>query len=167
MRLPMRHGSPNDFQTPPYALGPLLPYLDKNWRIWECATGKGYLTNELRKLGYEVIATDILTGTDFITADIEADCIVTNPPYKYKQEFLERCYSSGKPFALLMPLTALETGKRQQLYKKYGLEMILFDKRINFETPNKIKNSSAWFASAWYTNRLNIGQQLTFTTSGR
>jgi hypothetical protein len=124
--------------------------------------GKGYLVGELRRLGYKVIGTDILTGTDFITANVDADCIVTNPPYRYKQEFLERCYALGKPFALLMPLTALETGKRQRLYKQYGLEMILFDKRINFETPNMVEKSSAWFASAWYTNGLNIGQQLTF-----
>ena len=162
MKPPLRHGSPDDFQTPPEALAPLLPYLNKEWTIWECAMGKGYLVDELRRLGYKVVGTDILTGTDFITAGIEADCIITTPPYKYKQEFLERCYSLGKPFALLMPLTALETGKRQRLYKQHGLEMILFDKRINLETPNKIEKSSSWFASAWYTNGLNIGTQLTF-----
>lgn len=44
MQPPMKQGSPNDFQTPKYALLPLLPYLNnKEWNIWECSSGKGNL----------------------------------------------------------------------------------------------------------------------------
>jgi len=169
MQPPMRQGSPDDFQTPKEALLPLLPYLNKDWYIWECACGNGNLVRGLEEHGYHVNGTDILTGCDFLdwqsrVNTIWMDCIVTNPPFKYKQQFLEQCYKLGKPFALLLPLTALETGKRQSLFAKYGLEIILFDKRINFETPNKIQNSSSWFATAWFTNGLNIGKQLTFAT---
>lgn len=160
---PLRVGSPDDFQTPPYALEPLLPYLKKDWVIWECAAGKGNLTNELRRGGYDVVDTDILGGFDFLTnKPIVFDAIVTNPPFKYKQQFLERAYQLGVPFAFLLPLTTFETAKRQNLFKEYGLEVIFFDKRINFETPNKIANSSSWFATAWFTYGLNIGQALTF-----
>jgi len=83
------------------------------------------------------------------------DCIITNPPFKFKQQFLEKCYELGKPFALLLPLTTFETKKRQNLFKKHGLEVIFFDKRINFETPNNVVKSSAWFATAWFTHGLN------------
>lgn len=165
MKPPLRQGSPDDFQTPPEALKPLLPYLNKNWVIWEPACGNGNLVKELEQLYYKVIGTDILTGRDFLDNDFEAenaDCIITNPPFKYKQQFLEQCYKLGKPFALLLPLTAFETAKRQKLFKTYGIEVILFDKRINFETPNKIDKSSAWFATAWFTHGLNIGRELTF-----
>jgi hypothetical protein len=163
MKPPMRQGSPDDFQTPAKAILPLLPYLGKSWRIWECACGNGNLANGLREKGFDVVATDIIGGYDFLTYQPENfDCIVTNPPFKYKQQFLERCYQIRKPFALLLPLTTLETRKRQRLLEKYGVEIILFDRRINFETPNKVKNSAAWFATAWFTNWLNIGSQLNY-----
>lgn len=166
MKPPLRQGSPDDFQTPPEALKPLLPYLKKGWTIWEPACGNGNLVLELEKLGYDVCDTDIIYGKDFL--EYEPDyfsCIITNPPFKYKQQFLERCYELGKPFALLLPLTTFETQKRQKLFRENGLEVIFMPKRINFETPNKIANSSSWFATAWFTNRLNIGKEMTFYQS--
>jgi hypothetical protein len=160
---PLRVGSPDDFQTPPEALEPLYPYLDRSWRIWECAAGKGNLSRALSSRGYDVEATDILEGFDFLVDKPPMfDCIITNPPFKYKQQFLERAYQLGVPFAFLLPLTTFETTKRQELFKKYGLEVIFFDKRINFETPNQVANSSSWFATAWFTSGLNIGSAMTF-----
>ena len=163
MKPPLRQGSPDDFQTPPIALNPLMPILRSHRRIWECACGNGNLVNGLTDYGFDVVGTDILNGYDFLTYKPDKfDCIITNPPFKYKQQFLERCYEIGKPFALLLPLTTLETSKRQRLMQKYGVEMILFDKRINFETPNKVEKSASWFATAWFTNWLNIGTQISY-----
>lgn len=162
MKPPLHNSSPDDFQTPAEALNPLLPFLKTDWVIWECAEGKGYLTKALKK-SFDVIGTDILTGYDFLRWEPEHyDCIITNPPYSLKQKFLIRAYQLGKPFALLLPLTTLETKARQDLFKNYGVEIILFDRRINFHQPSG-KESKAWFATAWFTNGLNIGKQLTFT----
>lgn len=160
----MKQKYSNDYQTPPEALIPLLPHLKKNWIIWECAAGKGNLVKVLRKEGFKVISSDILTGKDFLNWEPRKyDCIITNPPYSLKQEFLERAYLLGKPFAFLLPLTSFETGKRQTFFRCCGLEAIFFDKRINFQTPNG-KGDGSWFATAWFTNWLSIGQQLTFTS---
>lgn len=160
--LPQKVKSADDYQTPAKALRPLLPYLKKDWIIWECAEGKGNLSSELRKQGFKVIGTDILNGHDFLTWKPEKfDCIITNPPFSLKQEFLERVYNLGKPFALLLPLTTFETKKRQNLFQKYGTEVIFFDKRINFETPDG-SGGGSWFATAWFTNWLNIGTQINF-----
>jgi len=202
MKPPLNPVSSNDFQTPPYALLPLLKYLKKEWTIWECAEGKGNITQELFSLGYNVIGSDVVerkvtfkrnlkeigknpsetnnisesySGKDFLKWQpsklkesnlfpnqmTDYDCIITNPPYSLKQQFLKRCYELGKPFALLLPLTTFETGKRQELFKKYGLEVIMFDKRINFETPSG-KGSGSWFATAWFTNGLNLEKELYF-----
>jgi hypothetical protein len=159
---PMSRGAPDDFQTPIAALTPLLPYLKKEWTIWECGAGKGNLSNALADWGYKVIATDILTGQDFLKWQPEKfDCIVTNPPYSLKQEFLTRCYDLKKPFALLLPLTTFETRKRQELFEKYGVQVIFWDKRINFETPSG-NGSGAWFAVAWFSNWLNLPKDLIF-----
>jgi hypothetical protein len=92
---------------------------------------------------------------------VKFDCIVTNPPYDIKQKFLERCYTLKKPFAMLMPLTTLETRKRQKLFRDNGVEVLFMPERINFEVPSG-KESSAWFATAWFTWGLNIGRQMTF-----
>ena len=160
----MQQGHSNDFQTPPWVLEPLYPYLDKNKTVWECACGRGNLVNAFTEAGQKVIGTDILTGTDFWTADPEeynASYIITNPPYSKKNTFILRCYAIGLPFALLLPLTALESQERQSHYRTYGLELILLPRRVNFETPTG-KGTGSWFATAWFTNGLNIGKELTF-----
>lgn len=156
---PMKQGSFDDFQTPEDALEPILPYLKKEWIIWECAEGKMNLSNKLFRLNFNVVGSDIKKldfpmtqsrGLENIENTVKHysqknflhwqpekfECIITNPPFSIKQKFLERCYQLGKPFALLLPLTTFETYKRQTLFKKYGLQVIFFDKRIKFETPS-------------------------------
>jgi len=165
MKPPMKINGADDFQTPANAILPLLSYIPFDWTIWECAFGKGNLINAFWANGYKnVIGTDILTGEDFLKIEPQKDydVIVTNPPFSLKQQFLERAYSLGKPFAFLLPLTTLETAKRQDLFQQYGIEIILMDKRINFQTPNNIEKSSSWFATAWFTWGLNIGKELNF-----
>lgn len=83
--------------------------------------------------------------------------IITNPPYSLKNEFLERCYEYDKPFALLLPLTALEGKQRNELYKEYGIELIVLDKRINFM---KNKNN-VWFNTSWFCKGI-ADKQLNF-----
>jgi hypothetical protein len=163
MKPPLLNGNADDFQTPAYAINPLLPYISKDKPIWECAAGKGNLVKAFTNLGYTCFGTDALTGQSFFLyqPNQRFDVIVTNPPFSLKQEFLEHAYCLGKPFAFLLPLTTLETKKRQDLFKKYGLEVILLDRRVNFETPSG-NGKGSWFATAWFTWGLNIGQQLTF-----
>lgn len=160
---PMSRGAPDDFQTPGEALWPLIQYLKKDWVIWEPAAGKGKLVDELWRHGYKVIASDILDGHDFLTYQPEEhwDCLLTNPPFSLKQEFLERCYALKKPFALLLPLTTFETPKRQKLFRDNGVQVIFFDKRINFTTPSG-KGGGAWFAVAWFGFGLNLPKELNF-----
>jgi hypothetical protein len=111
-----------------------------------------------------VIPTDITTGRDFLRWQPRTfDCIATNPPYSLKNEFFERAYTLGKPFAFLVPITSLESARRQRLFSRYGIELILFDRRINFETPDG-RGSGAWFATAWFTHGLRIGRQLHFVS---
>jgi len=162
MKPPLEAGHRNDFQTPPEALLPLLPYISKGWAIWEPACGKGNLVNELNKLGYQCIGSDILTGCDFLKVEQPVyDCIITNPPYSIKHKFIARCYDLKKPFALLMPLTALETEYRQSLFNCHGLQIILMPKRINFETPSG-QGSGSWFATAWFTNWFKLPRDINY-----
>lgn len=154
-------GRPDDYQTPESALIMLIPFLDRNWVVGECASGKGNLVRGFKKMKFRVLGTDM--KFDFIRNEIadDYDVIVTNPPYSIKEKFLSRCYELGKPFALLMPLTALESEKRQSLFREYGIQLIIPNRRINFETPSG-ESSSCWFATAWFTKGLNLPNDLTF-----
>jgi len=174
---PINTAKSNDFQTPPEALTPLLPFLKKEWIIWECAEGDGRLSHCLFDLGYRVLGSELLvrekhkhlcgvehySGKNFLNWDpVNFDCIITNPPYSIMNKFIERCYHLEKPFALLMPLMALETQTRQNFYRKYGIEIILFPKRIHFKTPDG-KGHGPWFSTAWFTHGLDIGKELLFS----
>jgi len=66
MMPPKRRNYSDDFQTPEYAIEPLLPYLRKDWIIWECACGKGNLVRALERRGFKVMGTDIRIGHDFL-----------------------------------------------------------------------------------------------------
>jgi hypothetical protein len=162
MKPPLKQGSSNDFQTPERALKPLLPFLNKDWLIWECACGRNNLVNGLNEEGFLTQGTDILSGHDFLSWKPEKfDCIITNPPFSLKDKFLERAYELGKPFAFLLPLTTFEGKVRQALFKMYGLQVIFFNKRINFETPSG-KQGGSWFMTAWFTNGLNLPKEMNF-----
>lgn len=153
------NGRSDEFGTPKEAIEPLLPYLNKDWIIWECAWGKGSLAKHLQDKGFKVEGDN----RDFING-LEVggiSCIITNPPYSKKEEFLERCYKIGKPFALLMPLTALEGKKRGAMFRKNGIQLIIPNKRFNFETPSG-KGSGSWFATAWFCWGLNLPKDLNF-----
>jgi hypothetical protein len=158
-----QQGHSDHFQTPPLALKALLPFIPANVHtIWEPACGLGNLVRQLRNAGYAVQGSDIIFDQDFMTYEAPAyDLIVTNPPYSLKNEFFSRAYELGKPFAYLLPYTALETESRQKLFRTHGLELILFNKRINFDTPSG-EGSGAWFPTGWFTWGMHLPQQLTF-----
>ncbi len=164
MRLDKRHIiKEDDYQTSYKSMLPVLPYIKKEWRIWECASGDGFMIDHLKKHEFNIYGTDIKGGFDFLGHGytIDFDFIITNPPYSLKAEFIKRAYEIGKPWAFLMPLTTLETESRQSLFRKYGVEIILPNKRMNFMRKNGIKGH-CFFATAWFTYGLNIGRDLTF-----
>ena len=125
-------------QTPAYAIDPLLPYLERDWTIWEPAAGEGLLVEALFDSGFDSVAqSDILTGQNFFEHDpSDWDCLVTNPPYSIKYEWLKRCYELGRPFALLVPVETIGAKTAQELMQKYGYEIMLLDQRVDFKMPN-------------------------------
>ena len=155
----------DDFQTPYTAISPLLPYLNRDFTYWECACGKGRIVQYLTQQGFKVIGSDVKEGIEFnfltYTPPFHFDCIITNPPFSLKNEFIERCYAFNKPFALLLPLTALESRKRQKFWVK-GLQLLVLPYRIHFETPSG-KASYSWFPSAWFTKGLTLPSDITFS----
>jgi len=160
---PKAAGRSDHFQTPEFEISRLFPYIPKTWKIWENACGAGRIVNALKTADYDVIGTDIMHGFDFLSPLMplpEFDCILTNPPFSVKDKWLARCFEIGKPFALLMPITALGEQDRVSMYKKHGIQVALPPGRINFETPSG-KGSGAWFYSAWFCHGLPLPGQIT------
>lgn len=155
-------------QTPSYGVDPLLKYVAKTMKIWECAAGGGMILKYLKECGYDAFGTDIISGREFsfLTIDwtkLNFDVIVTNPPYSIKYAFIKRCYEIGKPFALLMPLETLGSLKAQEMFNKYGMDLILLGRRVDFCMPNKgFDGKGAQFPVAWFTNGLNMQQSITY-----
>lgn len=140
----------DELYTPEYAIRPLLKYLTKDKIIWECTDyGKSNITKVLRENGFKVINTS-KAEIDFLNdnVDFEFDMIITNPPYSLKDEFIKKCYEYKKPFCLLLPITSLEGINRGKMFRKYGLELLVLDRRCNFIYDNAKKSN--WFNTSWF-----------------
>ena len=136
----------DDIYTPSYAIKPLLKYIPKGITIWECCDfGKSEISRLLKEHECKVISSD-KDDNFFLYLPDNFDMIITNPPYSLKDEFLERCYKLGKPFCLLLPVTALEGKRRGKLFRENGIELLVFDKRINFIDQKK----NCWFNTSWF-----------------
>lgn len=112
------------YDTPEYAVRPLLEYVDPKWTVWEPTdtTGKSEIASVLKKRGNRVISTS-QKDFDFLkdSPDFEFDCVITNPPYTLKDRFIEKCFNYGVRWAMLMPITALEGINRGRLWRLSAL----------------------------------------------
>ena len=155
----MVNGAYDELYTPEYAIKPLLKYIPKNAVVWECTDyGSSNISKVILENGHKVITTHLNTNLDFLTdmPDFDFDIIITNPPYSLKDDFIRKCYELGKPFALLLPLTALEGIKRGEMFEKNGIELLVLDKRVDF-TGKK----SCWFNTSWFCKGL-LPRQMIF-----
>lgn len=153
-------GFNNECYTPANAIIPLIKYIPLGYTIWDCDYGSGRLAHHFSKEGFKVIGD---RDQDFLTDEINPhafNIIITNPPYSLKNEFLKRAFEIGKPFAFLLPLTALEGIKRGKMFREKNIQLIIPNRRINFEIPSGKKSS--WFATAWFCYKMNLPKDLNF-----
>ena len=97
--------------------------------ILEPSCGEGHISRQLMAAGYEVVSRDLADRgfgevADFLSDDNRTwdGDIVTNPPYAFAQEFVEKALSiipDGRKVAMFLKLTFLEGKKRAALYQNY------------------------------------------------
>lgn len=116
------------YATEPAATEWLCKLVKFDGPILEPSCGEGHMSKVLEKYGYQVTSRDLIYrgygegGQDFLSIDNmswDGD-IVTNPPYKYAQEFVEKALQiipDGKKVAMFLKLTFLEGKGRRELFR--------------------------------------------------
>ena len=153
------------YATEPKAIDILLKEETFNNNIWECACGEGDMSKRLEHHGYKVKSTDLIYrgyGTGNINfleqTDIWHGDIITNPPYKYAQQFIEHgltLLETGDKLAMFLKVQFLEGKKRKEMFLKYPPKKIyvsssrlLCAKNGDFEGMRKGGGSAV--AYAWF-----------------
>jgi hypothetical protein len=141
----------NDFySTDPQSLRIFLSeYLKDNTlshQIWECACGKGHLSEVLKEYGYDVVSTDLIDrdygvgGVDFLLQDKKIDMdIITNPPYKYALEFVKHALdiqTEGNKTIMFLKIQFLEGQKRLDLFREYPPKYVYVHSKRQLCFPN-------------------------------
>lgn len=150
----------NDFYpTPQYAVEELLKREVFKGNIWECACGKGDISEVCKKNGYDTVSTDLIDygygeQLDFMSSNFVADNIITNPPYKIALDFVIKAKEQSKnKIAMFLKTVFLESDKRYEMFQdaEYPLKTVYqFSKRVTlYKGGVKMKNSGM-IAYAWY-----------------
>ncbi len=153
------------YATDPRAMEELLKFEVFHRNVWEPACGGGHLSSVLKEHGYSVRNSDVVDRMgdggvellDFIEGDTgtwEGD-IITNPPYSFAQQFVEKALSTvvdGSKVAMFLKLTFLEGKKRKSLFAKHPPKRVyVFSSRVacakggDFSSTQSSAVAYAWF----------------------
>jgi hypothetical protein len=150
-------GGGDEQYTPKYGVEILLPHIQhlKGKIIW-CPFDRedSEFVKVLREAKFEVVYSHIDYGQDFFEYEPENwDVIISNPPYKNKGKFWERCLDFKKPFALLLPPNILSDSIINTTMKERERELQLlipsrrmrFFNKINGKTGNQPTFKASYF----------------------
>lgn len=110
----------------------------RNWKpsfdkVWEPACGDGAISKVLSSHGYTVLSTDLVDrghgigGIDFLATDKrQANCIITNPPFKLAAKFIEHAFDIGVvEMALVLKATYWHAATRLPLFQKHPPSIVM------------------------------------------
>ena len=161
----------NDYYaTDPKALEIFLDKIEKDGirlhnNIWECACGEGHLSKALESRGYKVWSTDLVDrgygsgNTDFLKSIPDSWCgdVLTNPPYKYAKEFVEKALEVtriGAYIVMFLKIQFLEGQLRRKLFEKYPPKYIYVNSArqtcyINGDMSKKMSSATCYCWFIW------------------
>lgn len=161
----------NDFySTDPNSLEIFLKALERDGfklhkDIWECACGMGHLSKVLESKGYNVWSTDLIDrgygsgNTNFLKSipDKWWGDILTNPPYKYAKEFVEKALEitrNGTYTIMFLKIQFLEGKDRRNLFDKYPPKYVYVNSArqtcyINGDMSKKMSSATCYCWFIW------------------
>lgn len=143
------------YRTPAYATEALLQREIFNGTIWEPACGDGAIS---RLLPACPLSTDLIDrgygkpGIDFLTTLRRVNHVVTNPPYKLAQAFVEHALEcADRKVAMLLKLNFLEGIRRYGFFQRTPLRTVyVFSKRLSFDKGDEKSGGKGLLAYAWF-----------------
>ena len=146
-----KRGPYDELYTPAEAIRYLLPHIPTG-TIWESAPGKGNIVKLLQRAGHKVVwSVDDYFGWEPPRWDIQ----ITNPPFSIKAKWMNRANQLGKPWALLLPVTAL--GSRACQLELEECQALFLPRRIDFTGKR-----APWFSVAWFCRDFHLPYQMCF-----
>jgi hypothetical protein len=148
------------YPTPDTAIRPLLDIEMFDGKVWECACGNGAISNVLQDYGYETVDTDLNdwgygeSRRDFLMErEALAPNIVTNPPYKLAQQFIQQAIDLGvHKHCWLLRLAFLEGVKRfnELFVKNQPSRIYVFSKRVTMWRGDEEPTGTGTTCYAWF-----------------
>ena len=149
-------GNNDECYTPDYAVKPILEYIPEGATVW-CpfdTDASEFVRLISKKDNVNVIKSHLDDGQDFLQWQPKEDwdMIVSNPPFSNKRKFFDRALRFNKPFALIMANTWLNDSAPKQLFMEHNkdLQLLMFDKRMEFIQSNGKVNSKITFSSSYF-----------------
>ena len=155
-----KNRAPSDFYpTPKLTTLALFERERFDGLVWECASGDGSMSKVIEKF-CPCMSSDIRTddsvygekGIDFLNMYREVPNIITNPPYRLAQWFVERALLlARKKVAMLLKLVFLESSSRYKMFQTSPLKTVyVFCKRQPIWAEGKVGENSGLIAYAWF-----------------
>ena len=151
------------YETPPEAVHALVKAENIDHNVWEPACGPGSIANTLEGYGHEVWRSDLVDygqggqiGVDFLMETRPPDgfhMIVTNPPFKLANQFVEKALELCPHVIMLLRLAFLESIGRTNILEHSGLARVhVFRKRLPMMHRDGWKGSKtgSGMAFAWF-----------------
>ena len=151
------------YATEPKATELLMKMESFKGPVWEPACGQGHMSKVLASNGLTVVSSDLIdrgfgqSGYDFLSIDNTEwnGDIITNPPYKYAQEFIEKSLQiipKGHKVAMFLKLTFMESKGRKHLFTHFppkvihvSCERLLCSKNGEFNASEGKAVAYAWY----------------------
>ena len=100
--------------------------IDKDFKVWEPACGNGAMSKVMESYGLKVYSSDIAdTGfgspfLDFInhTGNSDFDAVITNPPFKYAEEFIRQGLKKSRMVCMLLKSQYYHAADRIELFEE-------------------------------------------------
>jgi hypothetical protein len=114
----------NDFYATPSRITENLLELESFHNVLEPACGTGHISEVLKNKGIKVKSSDLIDRAygeiiDFFEYDLWEGDIITNPPYKYAQNFVEhalRIVKNDAKVAMFLKVLFLEGQTKKKMF---------------------------------------------------
>lgn len=83
---------------------------------------------------------DATVVSDFLKDELDnrTEFIITNPPFSMKKQFVSRCFKSGKPFALVLPIECLGRVFMKRLLRDHPCShVVVIPASLRFKKDNR------------------------------